>query len=96
MRKLSELKMKGTASTIAVMEFIRENEIKEMDACFFEFEDGLDIVVSSVTEEEIGTTMLVNPFNTWNDYNGIRWIKPLNDLSIWYFWIDGTYYYMTI
>lgn len=92
------IKMSGMPSTLAVMNWIRDNDCPQLKSDFFEFEEkvmGNDLlIVSSVEEKDIQSFLEEYPEDSWHEVFGMRrtttYVK-----GMWYFYINGKFYYCT-
>lgn len=90
------IKIQGVSSTISVMEWIRDNNSPFLDCQRFIFEDGGLLIVSSQSEKGIDFLLEENPLDTWYEYEGMRRLcQDVFGRPMWYFHINGQYYYLT-
>ena len=89
------IKMSGLATTIPVMEWIRDNGCP--DLCYTSFEDsrGNGLMVSN--DDELGRLTEENVtmgLDSWFEYEGMKRNGCCRDG--WVFCIDGKYYYASM
>ena len=90
------IRLDGCATTIPVMEWIRDNGCPELDHTYFVDKYGDMAIVSYMHESEWGD--IIDYLNKqgdeiWYDYKGM---KRTRDIACgWVFLIDGHYYFAT-
>lgn len=91
-----EIKLQGASSTILVMEWIRDNNSPFLDCQRFAFDDGGLLIVSTQDEKYIEFLLEEHPLDTWYEYEGMRRLyQDVFGSPMWYFNINGHYYYLT-
>lgn len=98
---MKKIHLEGIPSTLSVMEWIRSNDCPWVQNLAIYFSRGrrdctFDMMVSSLDESEMESTLELDPLDTWYDYEGMKRLKCDIPSGMWLFWIDGHYYYATI
>lgn len=90
------IRLDGLATTIPVMEWIRDNGCPDLDHTYFIDKYGDVVIVSYMHKEEWGMTReyleLLTAKNDWFEHKGM---KRRRECCGWVFLIDGHYYYAT-
>lgn len=90
------IKLDEPATTIPIMEWIRDHGCPELDHTFFADKYGDKAIVSYMHESECGATIeylqTLNSKDDWFEYKGM---KRRHDSCGWIFLIEGNYYFAT-
>lgn len=97
---MKKIYLEGIPSTISAMEWIRANDCPRVVNLEVYFEkgrrDGLfDMMISSLDECDLMATLDRYPIEVWHEYDGMRRLRGYS-YALWYFYIDGSYYYATV
>lgn len=78
-------------STVAIMEYIRDNGMPSNELWDFSFKNGDAHMCSEVQPNSLETVLEAFPLEEWPDVLGMKRIK----LSGWYCYINNKFYYIS-
>ena len=89
-----EIKMDGVRSTVAVMEYIRENGIPAGETLYFDFPKyNQYLCASNESANDIWCTLELHPVESWHDVFGMK--RLCVSSHEWYAYINGRYYFIS-
>lgn len=91
---MKTIKMDGCASTVAVMEYIRDNGIPAGETLYFVFPKyNQYLCASNEYAEDIYATLELHPVETWHDVFGMK--RLCLSSNSWYAYINDRFYFIS-
>lgn len=89
-----EIKIDGVRSTVAVMEYIRDNGIPTGETMYFDFPKyNQHLCASNEYAEDIYATLEFDPLETWHDVLGMK--RLCLSERAWYAYINDRFYFIS-